>query len=264
MHGIWSARVTPPAPRLDWDYTSVARAYLKRPGYAGDAIDEIVRHAGLAPGMRVADVGAGTGNLTLPLLERGLEVVAIEPNDAMRRLGLERTGQHGRIAWRSAFAEATTLPDGSVDAVGFGSSFNVVDAERAVVESARIVRPGGSVFCLWNHRQLVDPLQAAIEAVIHEHVPAFAYGTRRADPSPSLLRGAWFGRLVTIEAPVVHAVPRDDFVEAWRSHLTLRRQAGTAFPEVIAAIERLLGCRPAAVVRVPYVTRAWLAIRRAR
>jgi ubiquinone/menaquinone biosynthesis C-methylase UbiE len=256
--------VTAPAPRLDWDYTSVARAYLKRPGYAADAIDDVVRHAGLAPGMRVADVGAGTGNLTLPLLERGLEVLAIEPNDAMRRLGLERTAQHTQVAWRRAFAEATTLPDGSVDAVGFGSSFNVVDAERAVAESARILRPGGAIFCLWNHRQLTDPLQAAIEALIRRHVPEFAHGARRADPSPSLLRGSWFGGLVAVEAPVVHAVPRDDFVEAWRSHLTLRRQAGEAFPEVITAIERLLGRRAAAVVTVPYMTRAWLARRRSR
>lgn len=256
--------MTAPSHRLDWDYTGVARAYLKRPGYAPDAIDAIVRHTALARGMLVADVGAGTGNLAVPLLERGLAVVAIEPNDAMRRLGRERTARRAGVSWQRAFAEDTALPDASVDAVGFGSSFNVVDAGAAVAESARVLRPGGWIFCLWNHRQLTDPLQAALEAVIRCHLPGFAHGVRRDDPSPSLLRGAYFTDLVAVEAPVVHAVPRADCVEAWRSHLTLQRQAGAAFPDVIAAIERLLERRAPPVLAVPYVTRAWMARRRAR
>jgi len=252
-----------PATRVAWDYTAVASAYLKRPGYAPGAIDAIVHRAGLSPGSRVADVGAGTANLSIPLLERGLEVVAIEPNDAMRRLGEQRTAGTPRIAWHLAFAEATSLPAASCDAVGFGSSFNVVRALEAVVESARILRPRGWVFCLWNHRDLDDPLQAAIEAAIRRYVPAFAHGARRADPSALLQHAGHFDPPRAVAVPIVHRVERGDFAEAWRSHLTLRRQAGAAFDDVIAAIERLLDTYGGPTLDVPYVTRAWLARRRA-
>lgn len=250
------------APPLAWDYTQVARAYLKRPAYAPAAIDALVRHAALAPASVVADVGAGTGNLALPLLERGLRVVAIEPNEAMRRLGEARTATQAHVRWTAARAEAMLLPDRSCDAVTFGSSFNVVDRLRAVVECGRVVRPGGWIACVWNHRRLDDPLQAAIEGAIRERVPGYSHGSRRADPSGALEAGGLFGDVHAIAAGVVHEVCRADFLEAWRSHLTLRRQAGAGFPAVLDAIDRVVAARAPAVIEVPYVTRAWLARRR--
>ena len=251
-------------PRLAWDYTDVAHAYLKRPAYAPDAIDAILRHAALGRGARACDVGAGTGKLSLPLLERGLEVVAVEPNDAMRRLGRAQTAHHAAVRWQRGYAEATGLPDGSCDAVGFGSSFNVVDTAAAVRESARILRPGGWVFCLWNHRRLDDALQAAIEDLIRAYVPGFTHGARRADPSAALRAGSWFGDIRALEAAVVHVVSREDFAAAWRSHLTLRRQADDALEDVLVAIDGLLEKHAAPLLRVPYVTRAWLARKRRR
>lgn len=41
--------------------------------------------------LKVADIGAGTGNFSIMLLERSCEVVSVEPNDAMREIGIERT-----------------------------------------------------------------------------------------------------------------------------------------------------------------------------
>lgn len=246
---------------LGWDYTEVARDYLRRPGYAPAAIDAVVGHAGLADGACVADVGAGTGNLACPLLDRGLHVVAIEPNAAMRRLGEARTAAHPRVRWSAARAEAMALPDGSVDAVTFGSSFNVVDQPRAILESARVTRPGGWLVCLWNHRRLDDPLQAAIERTIRERIPGYAHGTRRGDPSAALRAGGAFGEVCALEAEVVHDVSRPDFLTAWQSHLTLRRQAGDAFDAVLRAIGRLLDAEAPERLAVPYVTRAWIARR---
>lgn len=252
------------ASSLDWDYGDVAEAYAKRPGYAPATVAAIVRHADLGPGATVCDVGAGTGNLTAPLARHGLRVIAVEPSLAMQRIGRARTAHERAVSWRTAVAEATGLPAASCDAVGFGSSFNVVRTAAAVRESARILRRGGWLFCLWNHRVLDDPLQAEIEHLIRRHVPGFAHGARRADPTPALLASAAFGGVEALAAPVRHAVPRDDFAAAWRSHLTLRRQAGGAFADVLAAIDRLLAERAPPVLEVPYVTRAWLARKGAR
>jgi 16S rRNA A1518/A1519 N6-dimethyltransferase RsmA/KsgA/DIM1 with predicted DNA glycosylase/AP lyase activity len=51
-----------------------------RPEYPAESLDAILP----VGARRVADVGAGTGRLTAALLERGLAVIAVEPDAAMR------------------------------------------------------------------------------------------------------------------------------------------------------------------------------------
>nr|WP_325050010.1 methyltransferase domain-containing protein [Cohnella faecalis] len=55
-----------------------------RPSYPGAAIDYMYDAAGLGSNSIVADIGAGTGIFTKLLLERGSEVIAVEPNEGMR------------------------------------------------------------------------------------------------------------------------------------------------------------------------------------
>ncbi|OYW24814.1 MAG: hypothetical protein B7Z55_01095, partial [Planctomycetales bacterium 12-60-4] len=73
---------------VEWDYTRLADAYLKRPEYAADAIDEFLLRTGTTAGEPVCDIGAGTGNLTVPLARRGLDIVAVEPNSRMSAHGV--------------------------------------------------------------------------------------------------------------------------------------------------------------------------------
>ena len=71
------------------DYSEHAKFYSYRPNYASKAIDMMMCYVGTKTGndaYKVADVGAGTGNLSVLLLEKGLKnITAIEPNDAMRK-----------------------------------------------------------------------------------------------------------------------------------------------------------------------------------
>ena len=242
--------------RTDWDYTSLARAHLKRPDYADIALDAMLAVAGLRRGASACDVGAGVAHLTRKLSDRGLRVVAVEPNDAMRTLGSSRTRG---VEWCEGTGEDAGQPDGAFDLVTFGSSFNESDRARALVETARIARRSGWFACMWNHRDLDDPLQAAIEETIARHVPGYSYGTRREDQVDVIRRSGLFCGVQRIEGGVVHAQDRDEVVEAWRSHATLQRQAGARFDAVVDAIARLLDERGERTVRVPYTTRIWLA-----
>ena len=56
-----------------------------RPPYPADLVDAIAALARSRSGgpSRVVDIGAGIGHLALPLAQRGLEVVAIEPAASM-------------------------------------------------------------------------------------------------------------------------------------------------------------------------------------
>ena len=76
---------------LDWNYDSLAASYDKRADYAQKAIDRLTEKVGLDSHRQVADIGAGTGKLTKELLKRRYQVVAVEPNDEMRKFGIKNT-----------------------------------------------------------------------------------------------------------------------------------------------------------------------------
>ena len=242
--------------KTEWDYTDLAAAYLKRPDYADSAIDAMLAKAGVGAGARACDVGAGVAHLTRMLEQRGLHVVAVEPNDAMRGFGKTRTRA---AVWFDGTGEATGQPSSAFDLVTFGSSFNVTDRQKALVETARIARPRGWFACMWNHRDLEDPLQAAIERTISERVDGYDYGTRREDQTTEIDRSGLFGEVTKIEGKVVHAQSKMECLEAWRSHATLQRQDGKAFSAVVEAIATVLDRHPSPTVLIPYTTRIWVA-----
>jgi len=122
-------------------FGSEADAYAYgRPSYPIEAVRWLLPEAART----VLDLGAGTGKLTQRLLELGLDVIAVEPLDAMRALI-----PAGARALAGA-AESIPLPDGSVDAVVVGQAFHWFHADRALPEMARVLRPGGTVGLLWN------------------------------------------------------------------------------------------------------------------
>ena len=91
-----------------------AQAYAAfRPSYPAGAIDAALDGLGDPKTLTIADVGAGTGISARFFAERGVTVIAIEPNARMR----EAAEQHSRVSWRDGTAEQTNLPSGSVDAV---------------------------------------------------------------------------------------------------------------------------------------------------
>lgn len=249
--------------KTEWDYTALADAYLKRPDYAVAAIDAMLAIAGAKRGDKVCDVGAGVAHLTLMLAERGFQVAAVEPNDAMRANGMTRTEQFTNVSWHEGTGESTGQPDGSFDMVTFGSSFNVCDRQQALEETVRILRPHGWFACMWNHRKLDDPIQAEIEKTIRSYLPQYGYGSRREDQAEVISRSGLFGSVVHIDSSVVHKQTIDECVEAWRSHATLERQAGSTFTEIVSAISRLLreevSDGKSGVIEIPYSTNIWIA-----
>ena len=246
-------------PKVSWDYTEHAPHYDKRADYSCDAIQSLLKAIGCAPSRPVADIGAGTGKLTKELLKHGLRVSSVEPNDAMRTIGIQNT--KGKSAtWSVGTGEATGLPTSSVYAVFFGSSFNVVDQSLALSEVSRILVPNGWFACMWNHRDLDDPIQQRIESIIKSSIPTYSYGSRREDPTNIIDTSGHFSATKSIEGGFVSKMSKSDVIVAWKSHATLKRQAGSdsVFDSIIKEIASYLDKLPE-IIDVPYTTRIYFA-----
>jgi len=126
-------------------FGAAAVAYAEhRPDYAPAAARWALEPA---PGLRVLDLGAGTGKLTVTLLALGADVVAVEPDPAMLS---ELRRALPAVRALSGSAEAIPLPEASVDAVLAGNALHWFDMAVAGPEIARVLAPGGILAGLWN------------------------------------------------------------------------------------------------------------------
>jgi SAM-dependent methyltransferase len=149
-------------------FSDRAEDYRKyRPGYPSGVLDVLRDRCGLGPASRVADLGSGTGILTAMLLGRSAAVYAVEPNAAMRTAAEEWLGGRPGFVSVAGSAEATGLPDGSVDLVTAAQAFHWFDAERTRMECRRILSTGGRAALIWNDRQSSAPgFQAGYESLL--------------------------------------------------------------------------------------------------
>ncbi len=100
------------------------------------------------PGLRVADIGTGTGALLPVLAATAAEVVAIDHSAAMlaRARRRCRDAGFGRVAFHQADVLALPFADGMFDAVYCSMVLHhVAHPLAALAELARVARPGGAV-----------------------------------------------------------------------------------------------------------------------
>jgi ubiquinone/menaquinone biosynthesis C-methylase UbiE len=244
--------------KLNWDYTELASKYDDRADYHAGLINKVFQSHEYISKPTVLDMGAGTGKLTKELVKQDCVVIASEPNEAMRKIGEENVRKEN-CTWTNSPGEAINVRDKSIDSVWFGSSFNVIDHSNLIVELTRILKSNSWITCLWNHRDLKDPVQEMVENIIKSEIPGYNYGTRRQDPTPNIQEMGLFGDVIRYEDSFRVTVSKDSYIEAWKSHATLQRQCNNQehFLELITRIEGALS--NSRELEVPYVTRLWTA-----
>jgi SAM-dependent methyltransferase len=142
-----------PASNATSRFSDRVENYVRyRPGYPPEAWQAIKRECGLAPEHVIADIASGTGIWTRTVLENGNRVFGVEPNPAMRQAGERLLATFPNFTGVAGTAEASTLPDQSVDLVTAAQAAHWFDRARARAEFVRILKPGGWLVLLWNER----------------------------------------------------------------------------------------------------------------
>jgi SAM-dependent methyltransferase len=151
-----------------------------RPHYPRALAGHLAAEAGLSEASVVADVGSGTGFLSEVFLCHGCTVYGIEPNAEMRAAGEALLAPYPRFHSREGTAEATGLPDASVDWVVAGQALHWFDIPRARAEFLRILRPGGQVAICWNHRSSqASAFMRGYDELLSRHAPEYKDASHR-------------------------------------------------------------------------------------
>ncbi len=128
-----------------------------RPAYPASVMDLLATRCGLTSHSVIADIGSGTGILTELFLKAGNPVFAVEPNDEMRAAAEKLLGRYPNFTSVSARAEATRLPDHSVELVTAAQAFHWFDHPSARLEFIRILKRRGWAVLLWNMARTDTP-----------------------------------------------------------------------------------------------------------
>jgi SAM-dependent methyltransferase len=156
-------------------FDDVAEAYDEvRRGYPASLVDAALARGALGPGSHVVEVGCGTGKLTELLVERGLDIDAVDPGLRMIEVARRRVGAHGRVRFHIGRFEEVDLPRGSFDAVFSATAFHWIDPSVGWRKAAELLRPGG-LLALLSHRGVADERTAGFEEGFRElwatHMP---------------------------------------------------------------------------------------------
>jgi len=145
------ARARPPAPPELFDALA---AYVPSPA---DALE----------------IGCGPGNASLPLLERGFRIHAVELGENLATFARERlaafpfTVEVGKL-------EDVLLQPKSVDFVVCSSAFHWLERERALRQVVRVLKPGGAFALIWGSPRRTaedNRVDEAIQAAYRTHAP---------------------------------------------------------------------------------------------
>ncbi len=120
-----------------------------RSSYPDLLVDAACSVGGLGRGARVVEVGCGTGKLTTALVERGLNIDAVDLGAELVGIARRRLGG-SLVRFHIASFEDVGLPLGSFDAVFSATAFHWVDPAVSWAKAARLLHPGG-VLALLTH-----------------------------------------------------------------------------------------------------------------
>lgn len=227
-----------------------AAAYERgRPSYPPEAIDWL-----LPPdAQRVLDLGAGTGKLTVRLVERGLDVVAVDPIPEMLEVLSHSLPQTPALL---GTAEEIPLPDNSVDAVVVAQAWHWFDPQRATREIARVLRPGGRLGLVWNTRDermgwvkdlgaIIGPEHDPLDDAVTVAEPFTAIERRRVEwtsyLTPQALIDLVASRSYCITSPTaVRTRTLERVRELLATHPALANNSGLALPYITVGIRATL------------------------
>lgn len=153
---------------LEWTFDTVANKYEKfRPGYTEDLYKMIFDYLPINNSSNVVEVGIGGGQATLPFLQTGCTLTAVEYGENFSRLCEEKFQVYDRFSVITDKFENVPFPNDTYDLVYSASAFHWVPEEIGYTKVFDMLKSGG-VFARFANHPYKDKENVALSDAIDD------------------------------------------------------------------------------------------------
>lgn len=174
----------PVIKNLGWTFDTASTTYDKmRPGYPAELYKALFSYLPIGTDSRVVEVGPGAGQATLPVLQTGCTLTAVEYGKNFSDLCREKFRDFPGFSVITGKFEDTSFAENSVDLVFSATAFHWIPEETGYPKVFAMLRHGGAFARFANHADRWKdnpPLAEEIDRLYERYYYKY-YGT---DPEP--------------------------------------------------------------------------------
>ncbi len=160
----------------EWTFNQVAEMYDKwRPAYVPELYEDIFAYKSIDKASHVLEIGIGTGQATLPFLNTGCHLTAVELGDRLAKIAGEKFHEYPEFKIAVMPFQDYRCADNTFDLIYSASAFHWIPEQIGYGKVYKMLKPGG-VFARfachpWFDTNGQEELAAAIYRVYRKFVP---------------------------------------------------------------------------------------------
>lgn len=137
---------------LEWTFDTVAARYERlRPGYMDDLYKTLFDYINIDSSSNVVEVGIGGGQATLPILQKGCTLTAVEYGENFSKLCEKKFEEYKNFSVITEKFENVSFADHQYDLVYSASAFHWVPEDVGYAKVYAMLKSGGAFVRFANH-----------------------------------------------------------------------------------------------------------------
>lgn len=225
-----------------------------RPAPPEALVSAMLERGRLRPGSYILEVGCGTGQATLPLARKGLQVHALELGPALAALAQRNLAAYSNVRVENIAFEAFRS-DRPFDTLVSVQAFHWIEPETGLAHAASLLRPGGALLLAWHQDRSEDtPFSRAAAPIFGRYAP----GLEHARPTPTFApERFWrvleaspdYENVSTARFSWSHRYPKDRFLDLLLTFSNVQAAPADARAAFLTEIAAVIDAHGGSVVR---------------
>lgn len=234
--------------KLAETFDTEAKLYdAARPHYPDSLFETLVRTTALPANALLLEIGAGTGQATVPMARRGYRIVALEPGEHLAAVAKQNLATYADTHVVTEAFEAARLPSETFDLVYSATAFHWIRPEVQFAKTHEILKSGGFLAIIHTNHvsdERGDAYFHASRALHEKYLPAqtakHTHMPRAADLVPPRIDQSFFEPVLFTYVPVVVRYSARGYADLQHTYSPVLALPTQQRREYLDAVERLI------------------------